>query len=52
MLFWLAVAAGAALFVGANVHLLYVAVYSQPDCVDHAKDAAVPGKYVAAKPSC
>jgi hypothetical protein len=31
------VAAGLALFTGANAHLVYVAFKSQPDCVPHAK---------------
>jgi hypothetical protein len=34
---WLAVAAGLLLFVGANAHLIYVAVTSQPDCVAHLR---------------
>lgn len=29
----LAIAAGLALFIGANVHLVYVAVTSQPECL-------------------
>lgn len=51
-LIWIAVALGVALFVGANVHLVYVAMTSQPECVAHAKTAASPGAYAAAKPSC
>jgi hypothetical protein len=31
------IAAGLALFAGANAHLVYVAFKSQPDCVPHAK---------------
>ncbi len=34
---WLAVAAGLLLVVGANAHLVYVAVTSQPDCVAHVR---------------
>ncbi|HKP25819.1 MAG TPA: hypothetical protein VJV39_18270 [Dongiaceae bacterium] len=34
---WLAVATGLLLFVGANAHLVYVAVTSQPGCVAHLK---------------
>jgi hypothetical protein len=31
------IAAGFVLFAGANAHLVYVAVKSQPDCVPHLK---------------
>lgn len=49
----LAIAAiGTALVIGANVHLVYVAVGSQPDCVPHAKVAGEPGAFRAAKPAC
>jgi len=47
---WLLVAAGVLLFVGANAHLFYVAVQSQPECVDHLKAAG--DGYRAAKPAC
>jgi hypothetical protein len=45
------------LLVGANAHLVYVAVTSQPDCVDHVRegDAAkgqVQASFRAAKSSC
>jgi hypothetical protein len=33
----LAVGAGLAALIAANVHLVYVAVQSQPDCVLHTK---------------
>jgi hypothetical protein len=33
----LAVAAGLLLVIGANAHLVYVAVTSQPDCVAHLR---------------
>lgn len=47
------VAAAAALFVGANAHLVYVAVASQPECVAHARAGeAGPGTFSAAKPAC
>lgn len=49
---WLAVAAGLLLVAAANVHLVYVAVSSQPDCVPHLKDAGEGGGYRAAKPAC
>lgn len=51
----LAVAVGAAFLVLANAHLVYVAVSSQPECVDHLKAGDVasgPGQFSAAKPSC
>lgn len=46
--------AGVALVILANVHLVYVAVTSQPDCVPHRKQ---PGEaksrdFRAAKPGC
>jgi len=53
---WLLVAAGLALVIGANWHLVYVAVTSQPDCVAHVRaDAArggSSGAFSAAKSSC
>ncbi|MDW5317541.1 hypothetical protein R6X40_26120 [Rhizobium sp. PL01] len=50
---WFLVAAAAVLFFGANIHLLYVAISSQPDCVAHLKDRGdEPGKFRAAKPAC
>jgi hypothetical protein len=34
---WLIVVAGLLLFAGANAHLVYVAVTSQPECVAHPR---------------
>lgn len=49
----LLVSAGLLLFVGANAHLVYVAIASQPDCVAHLKAAgSEPGQFRAAKSSC
>ena len=50
----LIVAAGLLLLVGANAHLVYVAVTSQPDCVAHLRqgDGAASGSFRAAKSSC
>ena len=51
----LAVGAGLLALVLVNLHLVYVAVSSQPDCVTHLKrgdGAAMPGSFTAAKPSC
>ncbi|MEJ6847820.1 hypothetical protein [Sinorhizobium fredii] len=42
-----------AVFLGANAHLLYVAIDSDPGCVAHLKGMeAAPGQYRAAKSSC
>jgi hypothetical protein len=42
-----------AVFVGANAHLVYVAVTSQPDCVPHAKEVGVEGAPLrAARSAC
>ncbi len=51
---WLAVGAGLALVIGANWHLVYVAVTSQPDCVAHVRGGGngAPGSFSAAKSSC
>ncbi|WFU51564.1 hypothetical protein QA637_22250 (plasmid) [Sinorhizobium terangae] len=49
--FWILMAA--AIFLGANAHLLYVAIRSDPGCVAHLKDkGSAPGEYRAAKSSC
>lgn len=49
---FLIVAAGLALFAGANAHLVHVALTSQPDCVQHLKTEGRDGVYRAARPSC
>lgn len=37
----------------ANIHLVYVAVESQPECVAHLKEAgSKAGAFRAAKPAC
>ena len=49
------VAAGLLLLVGANAHLLYVAVTSQPDCVAHVRPgeaATGSSSFSAAKSAC
>ena len=49
----LAVSAAAALFIGANAHLVYVALASQPECVVHVRAGeAGPGAFGAAKSAC
>ena len=49
---WLLVPAGLLLFVGANAHLVYVAMQSQPGCVAHVKAPGEGGTYSAAKSAC
>jgi hypothetical protein len=49
------VGAGLLVLVGANAHLLYVALMSQPDCVAHVRpgEAAAGGQsFSAAKSAC
>ena len=49
------VLAGLLVLMGANAHLLYVAVTSQPDCVAHVRlgEAATgSGSFSAAKSAC
>ena len=48
----LLVPAGLLLVAGANAHLVYVAITSQPDCVPHLKEAGTSGSYRAAKSAC
>ena len=43
------------LVLGANAHLLYVALTSQPGCVPHARagdGTAKPGQFSVAKSAC
>jgi len=51
---WLAVAAGLFLIVGANAHLVYVAVTSQSECVAHIRpgEGVQPGSFSAADSAC
>jgi|GEM_PF-1862960 hypothetical protein len=51
-LVFLALAVGAILLIVANVHLVQVAVTSQPDCVPHLKSADGEGAYRAARSAC
>jgi hypothetical protein len=49
----LSVLAALLLLAGANAHLVYVAVTSQPDCVDHVREGdAAAGSFRAAKSAC
>ncbi|MFT5511250.1 MAG: putative membrane protein SpoIIM required for sporulation [Hyphomicrobiaceae bacterium] len=41
------------LIIAANAHLVYVAVISQPECIEHLKDkSAETGRFRAAKSAC
>jgi len=46
------VVAGTLLFIGANAHLVHVALRSQPDCVQHLKSEGTGGTFRAAQSSC
>jgi len=48
---WILIGAALAIFAGANIHLLYVSLSSQPACVPHAKTSGGAG-FVAAKSAC
>ncbi|SOC30179.1 hypothetical protein SAMN05428964_108154 [Thalassospira xiamenensis] len=53
--FWIVVliVAGLGVLIGANAHMVYVSVVSQPDCVAHTKQPGkLPGQYRAAKSAC
>jgi hypothetical protein len=52
---WLLVGAGLLLVVFANIHLVYVAASTQPDCVAHLRPgngASERGQFSAAGSSC
>jgi hypothetical protein len=50
---WLLAGIGVLTLVGANSHLVYVAFLSQPDCVEHLREAGGAGsQFRAAKSSC
>jgi hypothetical protein len=40
------------LLIGANAHLVYVAVVSHPGCVPHADETGENGRFKAAEPAC
>jgi len=49
----LSLLAAVLVLAGANAHLVYVAVMSQPDCVDHVREGnAAKGSFRAAKSAC
>lgn len=50
---YIGIAASVLLLVLANVHLVYVATTSQPDCVTHLKSSGeATGSFRAARSSC
>ena len=50
---WLLLALVAAVFLAANVHLIYVATTSQPSCVEHLRQGQMDqGRFAAAQSSC
>jgi len=50
---WLAVGLGLLVLVAANGHLVYVAMTSQPDCVDHVRHGdGKQSRFSAAKSAC
>lgn len=51
-LLWTLIPAALAVFTAANIHLVYVAVISQPGCVPHLKEAGEGNTYRAAKSAC
>lgn len=53
LLAWILAATVLLIVAGANAHLVYVAVASQPECVSHLKEASTQaGAFRAAKPAC
>ena len=49
---WMLASAALLIVAGANVHLVYVATQSQPDCVPHVKGPGEGGNYSAANSAC
>lgn len=49
---WVLVPAGLLLVIGANAHLLYMAIQSHPGCLEHVKAAHEDNLYRAAMPAC
>ena len=49
---WVLIPAGLLLVAAANAHLVYVAVQSHPDCVEHVKAAGEGNGYRAARSAC
>jgi hypothetical protein len=50
---WLLIGLIGATFVGANAHLVYVAIASQPSCIEHIKEKGQqPNEFRAAASAC
>jgi hypothetical protein len=51
---WMAIGVGLLLVIGANTHLVYVAVTSEPGCVAHTRpgETQQPGSFGAAQSDC
>lgn len=50
---WLLIGLIGATFVGANAHLVYVAIASQPQCIEHIKEKGQqPNEFRAAASAC
>jgi hypothetical protein len=43
---------GIGAFAGANAHLIWTSLRSQPDCVPHLKSPGQDGRFRAAQSSC
>lgn len=43
---------GVLIVIGANAHLVHIALQSQPDCVPHLKIPEGDGAFAAARSSC
>ena len=53
LLVWTLIPAALLFLAAANIHLVYVAISSQPDCVPHLKEAGTgPRDFRAAKSAC
>jgi hypothetical protein len=48
----LLVLAGVGVFAGANAHLVWTSIRSQPDCVPHLMSPGQDGQFRAAQSSC
>lgn len=54
LMIWVLVGSGLLFVLGANAHLVFVAVTSQPDCVAHVQlgEATSGGQFGAAESAC
>jgi hypothetical protein len=50
---WLLIGLAGAIFVGANAHFVYMAIATQPDCIEHIKEKGQqPNQFRAAASAC